>query len=84
MKKVWHQSLKCPQCGAGTRVLDSRTEEGERIRRRRQCISTKCGARVSTVEQIEGNVNKPCLRCVQVRQRLLEILKETSPPGGKQ
>lgn len=45
--------MKCPYCNNDeTRVIDSRvTEEGNVIRRRRQC--EKCGARFSTQEQIE-------------------------------
>ena len=45
--------MKCPYCNNDdTRVIDSRvTEEGNVVRRRRQC--EKCDARFSTQEQIE-------------------------------
>jgi len=45
--------LKCPFCGfEESKVIDSRpTDEGERIRRRRECIS--CGKRFTTYEIIE-------------------------------
>lgn len=45
--------MKCPNCGfADSRVLDSRpTEEGNSIRRRREC--TECGKRFTTYEVIE-------------------------------
>ena len=45
--------MKCPFCGhADSKVIDSRpTDEGERIRRRREC--TKCGKRFTTYEIIE-------------------------------
>ena len=45
--------MKCPNCGFGdSRVLDSRpTEEGNSIRRRREC--TECGKRFTTYEVIE-------------------------------
>ncbi len=46
-------SMKCPFCGyEESKVIDSRpTDEGERIRRRRECIS--CGKRFTTYEIIE-------------------------------
>ena len=45
--------MKCPFCGyTESKVIDSRpTDEGERIRRRRECIS--CGKRFTTYEKIE-------------------------------
>lgn len=46
--------MKCPYCGyTDSRVVDSRpTDEGERIRRRRECA--KCGKRFTTYEVIEN------------------------------
>ncbi len=46
--------MKCPFCGfEGSKVVDSRpTDEGERIRRRRECL--KCGKRFTTYELIES------------------------------
>ena len=45
--------MKCPNCGyPDSRVLDSRpTEEGNSIRRRRECA--ECGKRFTTYEVIE-------------------------------
>ncbi len=45
--------MKCPYCGYGeSKVIDSRpTDEGERIRRRRECL--KCNKRFTTYEVIE-------------------------------
>ncbi len=45
--------MKCPFCGGfDSKVVDSRpTEDGERIRRRRECIS--CGKRFTTFEVVE-------------------------------
>jgi len=45
--------VKCPYCGYDeSKVIDSRpTDEGERIRRRRECL--KCGKRFTTYEVIE-------------------------------
>ena len=45
--------MKCPYCGYDeSKVIDSRpTDEGERIRRRRECL--KCGERFTTYEVIE-------------------------------
>jgi transcriptional repressor NrdR len=45
--------MKCPYCGAlDDKVIDSReSQEGEAIRRRRECIS--CGRRFTTYERLE-------------------------------
>ena len=45
--------MKCPYCGfEESKVIDSRpADEGERIRRRRECL--KCGKRFTTQEVIE-------------------------------
>ncbi len=45
--------MKCPYCGyTESKVVDSRpTDEGARIRRRRECLS--CGKRFTTYEVIE-------------------------------
>lgn len=45
--------MKCPYCECSEdRVIDSRvTENGEAIRRRREC--TRCGARFNTFERVE-------------------------------
>ncbi|MEA5154600.1 transcriptional regulator NrdR [Raineyella sp.] len=50
--------MNCPFCHHGdTRVLDSRaTEDGQCIRRRRQC--PECGRRFTTVEQMQLSVSK--------------------------
>lgn len=46
--------MKCPFCGyLESKVIDSRpTDEGQRIRRRRECIS--CGKRFTTHEVVES------------------------------
>ena len=45
--------MKCPFCGfEESKVIDSRsTDDGERIRRRRECL--KCASRFTTYEAIE-------------------------------
>ena len=45
--------MRCPFCTyAESKVIDSRpTDEGERIRRRRECL--KCGKRFTTYEVVE-------------------------------
>ncbi|MGN0708149.1 MAG: transcriptional regulator NrdR [Faecalibacterium sp.] len=45
--------MKCPYCGAeDSKVIDSRpTEDGERIRRRRECLG--CHMRFTTYEVVE-------------------------------
>ena len=45
--------MKCPYCGySKSKVIDSRpTDEGERIRRRRECLN--CAKRFTTYEVIE-------------------------------
>ncbi len=46
--------MKCPVCGSDTRVLDSRTaDDGESIRRRRECRQESCLARFTTYERLE-------------------------------
>ncbi len=46
--------MHCPVCGSDTRVLDSRTaEDGESIRRRRECRGPECRTRFTTYERIE-------------------------------
>lgn len=46
--------MKCPFCGyTESRVIDSRpTDEGERIRRRRECL--RCAKRFTTYEVVES------------------------------
>ena len=46
--------MKCPFCAfEESKVIDSRpTDEGERIRRRRECLN--CGRRFTTYEIIES------------------------------
>ena len=46
--------MKCPYCGySESKVIDSRpTDEGERIRRRRECLN--CAKRFTTYEVIES------------------------------
>jgi len=46
--------MKCPYCSyEESKVIDSRpTDEGERIRRRRECLN--CGKRFTTYEMIES------------------------------
>lgn len=46
--------MKCPFCGfEESKVIDSRpTDEGQRIRRRRECLN--CGKRFTTYEVIES------------------------------
>jgi len=48
---------KCPYCGSlQTNVVDSRTDEGGRIMRRRSCL--KCGRRWTTEEKIISLTHK--------------------------
>ena len=50
---IWGVKMKCPYCGyEESKVIDSRPAyDGERIRRRRECL--KCGKRFTTHEVIE-------------------------------
>lgn len=52
--KKGREKMKCPFCGfSESKVIDSRpTDEGERIRRRRECVS--CSRRFTTYEIIES------------------------------
>jgi len=50
---MWGEKMKCPYCYYfESKVVDSRpTDEGQAIRRRRECI--KCNKRFTTYEKIE-------------------------------
>lgn len=43
--------MKCPFCGAESKVIESRHTEDHSIRRRREC--TNCGKRFNTYERLE-------------------------------
>lgn len=66
--------MKCPYCSfIESKVIDSRpTDENERIRRRRECLS--CGKRFTTYEAVEDVpiivVKKDCSREVFDRGKL--------------
>ena len=68
--------MKCPFCSfEESKVIDSRpTDEGEKIRRRRECLS--CGKRFTTYEQIESLpimvIKKDSTREVFSREKLLK------------
>ena len=68
--------MKCPFCSfEESKVIDSRpTDEGEKIRRRRECLS--CGKRFTTYEQIESLpimvIKKDSTREVFNREKLLK------------
>ena len=70
--------MKCPFCSyEESKVIDSRpTDEGERIRRRRECLS--CGKRFTTYEIIESLpiivINKDKSRETFNRDKLLNGL----------
>jgi len=45
--------VRCPECGAGSHVIDSRPVDGSNaIRRRRVCRGEKCGHRFTTIEAV--------------------------------
>lgn len=69
--------MKCPFCGfEESRVVDSRpTDEGERIRRRRECLS--CSKRFTTYEVIE---NVPVI--VVKKDKSREIFDRNKLLGG--
>lgn len=47
--------MHCPVCNhPETKVVDSRLAEGNRIRRRRECLNPACGERFTTFESIES------------------------------
>lgn len=46
-------TVKCPDCGSRTRVIDSRPadiRDRVRTRRRRECLNAQCRTRITTVE----------------------------------
>ena len=68
--------MKCPYCGyEESKVIDSRpTDEGERIRRRRECL--ECARRFTTYEIIESLpiivIKKDSTRQTFQREKLLD------------
>ena len=68
--------MKCPYCAfEESKVIDSRpTDEGERIRRRRECL--ECGRRFTTYEIIESLpiivIKKDSTRQTFQREKLLD------------
>ena len=77
--------MKCPYCGYGeSRVIDSRpTEDDEKIRRRRECLS--CGRRFTTYEIVESTplmvVKKDKSRQLFDREKLLRGIVRASISG---
>ena len=75
--------MKCPFCSfEESKVIDSRpTDEGERIRRRRECMS--CGKRFTTYEIIESVpivvVKKDKSREVLVKNALFPLMLSNKP-----
>ena len=75
--------MRCPYCGyEESKVIDSRpTDEGERIRRRRECL--KCTKRFTTYEMIESLpivvIKKDKSRETFNREKLLNGLLEKIP-----
>ena len=50
--------MTCPVCGAETRIVNSRKDDCDRVRRRREC--RECGHRFTTVEyEIETKRGRP-------------------------
>ena len=74
--------MKCPYCGhTDSKVIDSRpTEDGEKIRRRRECLG--CGSRFTTYEVVETVplmvVKRDRSREVFDRQKLLSGMLRAS------
>ncbi len=50
-------SLPCPDCGSGTKVIDSRSScQGMATRRRLACMDRQCGMRFTTYETARANL----------------------------
>ena len=79
--------MKCPYCGAEeSKVIDSRpTEDSERIRRRRECLS--CHMRFTTYEVVETvplvvikkDSSREPLRPAEAAQRHGACLRQSGP-----
>lgn len=48
--------MNCPICDEPTKVIDSRSCDDGRVKRRRQC--TICGRRFNTVETLIGEIKR--------------------------
>lgn len=68
MPKVKQAAFLCPQCGAATRVLRTRTTDGAEITRYRECKGDE-KHRTTTRELIASTIFEP------VRLALREVMK---------
>lgn len=69
--------IACPACGADTGVVETR-RNGTFARRRRRCVSTQCGHRITTMELIVPNPTRHSSNndFVVVRRAWLSELQE--------
>ena len=69
--------IRCPLCGAKTRVLETRVTETS-ARRRRGCAVIGCAGKVTTVEIVvcDGRASPLAKGCVVVPADLIAKLRE--------
>jgi transcriptional regulator NrdR family protein len=63
--------MKCPKCKGKTKVLDSRRNPSNNIRRRRKCV--KCSYRFSTIEILKIK-----------KEKEIPMLKTSEKPPSKE
>ena len=80
--------MKCPFCGfTESKVIDTRpTDEGERIRRRRECL--QCGKRFTSYEVVETTpvmvIKKDGSRQQYDREKLIRGIHEAYKTAGQE
>ena len=67
--------MTCPDCGATTRVLETREMDGDHVRRRRAC--SVCARRFTTAEAIIDDYASSNVVIVQ-RKALEALLRDTT------
>ena len=71
--------ITCPVCGGNTGSRETRTVSNY-VRRRRVCLNTNCGERVTTVEVIVDSTRQLNEAAVIPRRDLENILKLVGAP----
>lgn len=68
--------IACPVCGGPTGAKETRSL-GAHVRRRRQCVSIACGARVTTVELVVPD-HRHLLDPIAVPRALFETIAKAA------
>lgn len=88
--KTFGETFVCPNCGGKTTVTDSRAGRtsialsGSVVRRRRKCLNSECGFRMSTYEIGETSA-RHLMRVSKLLEKINEFAKEanSAPASNK-